>query len=149
LIVREMRPEDVGVCTVLGMQLHQEGYFSDLDFDKNKMFSVWQQIEQDNFCGFVAVDKNGDIAGLFVGLVCEHWFGKDLLASDLTLYVTPFYRGTSAAMRLLKAYEKWAKAKGAKVISLGVSTGITAERTGKFYERMGFNDVGKFYRRRS
>ena len=47
------------------------------------------------------------------------------------------------------AYEKWAKAKGAKVISLGVSTGITAERTGKFYERMGFNDVGKFYRRRS
>ena len=40
MIVREMRPEDVGACTVLGMQLHQEGYFSDLDFDENKMFTV-------------------------------------------------------------------------------------------------------------
>ena len=143
-----MRHSDVEVCAAIGSLMHQESYYRDLDFDRKKMRLVFEQIKAGGFCGFVAEEK-GKVIGLFVGLVCEHWFGKDLLASDLALYVIPKRRGSTAAMRLVRAYEKWAEDKGAKVISLGVSTDIRPERTGSMYERLGFNDVGKFYRRRS
>jgi GNAT superfamily N-acetyltransferase len=43
-------------------------------------------------------------------------------------------------MRLIKAYEAWARDIGVMAISLGVSTGVHHDRTIALYEMMGFEE---------
>jgi len=147
--IRAMTKDDVEKCLELGQAMHEESYFSFLTFNKEKLLALWVSITDypQMFCGFVA-EEGDEIVGLFVGGVSPHWFSDDLFASDMALYVTPSHRGSSAAVRLLKAYDIWATESGAKVINLGISTNINQDRTQKLYHKLGYKDMGLFNRRK-
>ena len=82
---------------------------------------------------------------MLVGLVSEHFFGHDLMASDLTFYIDKEHRGGTLGVRLMRQFEAWAKCMGARVISLGISTEIDAKRTGELYLRMGYRVTGEMF----
>ena len=92
-------------------------------------------------CGFVAENSTG-IVGFFMGYMTNAYFGPKILSSDLGLYVTPEHRGGSAAVKLVRAYEEWAIARGAKAMMLGITTGLEEEKTFGLYQRLGFKKVG-------
>ena len=81
--------------------------------------------------------------GAFV--VNPSFFGHDLTASDLMLYVVPEKRGSTIAHRIIKKYEEWAISQNVTEISLGISTGISVERTSKFYEALGYRQKSVTY----
>ncbi len=66
--------------------------------------------------------------------------------SDL-LFVLPERRGLVAAKRLIQRFFGWSRKVGAKTAFIGVSTGVFPERTGRFFELMGFRPMGMMYRR--
>lgn len=147
--IREMSLGDVHHSLSLAADMHQESWFREFDFDVKKALSIWDRkvAQPDRWCLFVAEDDD-KIIGVFAGCAFEHFFGNDLVATDLILYVDPSHRGGSAAPRLIKTYEQWARQIGAKDIQIGVSTGVNAERTARLFEKLGFGHRAYIFRKR-
>jgi GNAT superfamily N-acetyltransferase len=60
----------------------------------------------------------------------------------LGFYIRADYRGGSAAVRLLRTVEKWAKDMGAKQFCVGQSLGGKVEQMKSFYVRNGYDICG-------
>lgn len=150
MIIREMTTEDVKHCIDLGREMHSESVYRNLDFNEDKLWAIWEQhVQHPNMYCMRVADQDGEIIGAFVGLRFEHFFGHDLCSSDLILYVTPEHRGGTAAPRLVKEYERWATSMGVKEIQIGVSTGVTVDRTAALFQKLGFGDEARYYRKRT
>ena len=149
MIIRWMTLDDLPIAIAMGSSMHKESWFSHFDYEDSKLQELWDITETypHMYCKFVA-EHDDKIVGMFVGMCAEHYFGHDKIASDLLLYVTPEARGGTAAVRLIKAYDKWAREAGAKEIHVGVSTGVNEERTVKLYEKLGFDSKATLLRKR-
>lgn len=97
---------------------------------------------------YVAITEDrGTFTGIIVGLLGPAWFAAHSSAHIATLYVRPDYRGSSAAVKLIKGFENWAKKHHIKDIRFEVDSGIDAERTYKFVERLGYHEAGRIFER--
>lgn len=85
--------------------------------------------------------------GFLWGFCCPLPWNPAKLAMDTLLYVEPEYRGSRAAYKLVKEWELWARMQGATCAQLSVASGIHEEKTGEFYQRMGYNHIGTQYRK--
>lgn len=125
---------------VLALSMHAESYYSGMEINKRK-FQLLFESGMSNPMFFCRVFENDQqLVGFFMGLLSEQFFGYDTVALDLGLYVIPEQRGKAArcVVDTIKQYEHWAFAAGAVDCTLGVSAGITDERSIKLYERLGF-----------
>lgn len=146
--VREATVYDLETLIALGELMHVESNYRSIIFSKDKTLVTGISIIADPmWCVRVCEGKDDEVIGMFVGYVSQFPFSYDLVASDFVLYVLPEYRGSTAALRLLGAYEAWAKSKEAKIINIGTTTGVNTDKVGEFYERLGFNRVGAVYRK--
>lgn len=149
MIVRSARHGDMDRLVELGKQMHAEGAYASLPFDEAK---VREQIADylehpEGRCLLVAEGADG-VAGMLAGFVDEYYFCHETVACDLVLYVERAHRGSSAAVRLIRAFRAWAREQGARDLCLAVSSGEDIERTGRLYERLGLQCVGGVYRQR-
>ena len=128
--------------------MHNESpRFRHFDFDSEKTAAlIGNLITWEHATAFVALSDR-QIVGMMGGFVAEHMFGPDKVASEVGLYVVPEHRGTTAAVRLLSAFEEWAARKGALDIVLGISTEVAADRTRHLYTRLGYVQSGYLMRK--
>jgi GNAT superfamily N-acetyltransferase len=146
--VRAPKPADLPALLALAQRMHAEGAYSFLPFDPKKVALLFVA------CGamkdhFAAVaDRGGAPVGFLGGKLATYPFCNETLATDLGFFVAPEHRASTAAVRLLRAFRAWAKERGAREVSLGVSSGVDVERIGALYERMGFRAMGGIYRER-
>lgn len=133
---------DVPCIVSMGAQMHAASpRLSGQTFDADKVEEiVCRLVESDYGCAFVSEIGN-EITGFFLGLINETWFGHDLIAQDLALYVAPSKRGYGQASSLVDAYIEWARAKGAKP-EIGISAGGAVDKIERFYELKGFKAFG-------
>lgn len=96
---------------------------------------------------FVCVTEDGRIIGYLVAHFAPYLFCRQFTAEQEVIYVLPEYRGSRAAMMLMSHFERWARMKGALEVYAGVANGFNAERTTKFFEKLGFTDVGHYLRK--
>lgn len=89
--------------------------------------------------------KNGEMTGVMFGQLTTPWVSNDLIAVDVILYVKPSYRGRAVSLNLIKNYEAWAKANGAKAIQLSVSSGVDQEKTLTIYSKLGYTPQAVCY----
>lgn len=122
----------------LGRHMHAESTFKHDPWSDDKIRAIAEHPSV-FYAGLMDGDK---LIAFFLGCVTPQFFGPALVASDMAMYVQPDSRGGLHAVKLIKAFEQWAKARAAKCVNLGQSTGINIERTRKFYERMGYKTVG-------
>lgn len=87
--------------------------------------------------GVVAMDGQ-TLVGFMIGFVGAPWYSRRVEAMEQLLYVDPAWRGGSMAHRLIHHFEDVCIDAGAKVLSVGASTGMAEERTVMLYERMGY-----------
>lgn len=145
-MIRPATPSDIPDLLALGRRMHAESWYAYLPFDDDKIATVLQSTMAH---GFVAVSEtDGTIHGGMVGAISAFWFCRELMAHDLALFVEPGKRGGIAAARLVQHFIAWAKAAGAREISLGVSTGVMVRETGELFEAMGLRHVGGIYKAR-
>jgi GNAT superfamily N-acetyltransferase len=88
-----------------------------------------------------AEPQKGEIVGVMAGATYKPAFSRDLMACDYVLYVRPDFRGF-VAVRLVAAFIAWAKSKGVKLITAGVTAGIDNDKAIQLYEIMGFKKSG-------
>lgn len=137
---------DIQPICKLGKEMHVESEFKDLHWNEEKVLK-WldMNVKSPNRFVLCAYDES-TLAGVFIGSISEFYFGNDRLASDLLWYVGVDYRGGRVGIRLLKEFEKWAREQNVDRIQVGVSSGMSIERTGALLERMGFNQIGGLYK---
>lgn len=94
---------------------------------------------------YVAV-RDGAIVGFL--WAASHFlapWNPALVASDYLFYVVPEVRASLTGMRLIKAYQAWAKELGCVEVRLSIASGINQDRVGRMYERLGFSSFGSVY----
>ena len=132
--------DDLADIARLGRLMHQESSFAPLDYDVDRVKETIGCLIDKNQFVVVVEDTNGEIVGGMAGMVEQSWFGGDMIANDLALFLDPAVRGGRLAFRLVAAWITWAKMAGAKQLRPGVVSGSKAAE--EMYERMGFQKTG-------
>lgn len=95
----------------------------------------------------VIADEDDVIAG-GIFCVCEPMLhSDDKVAYDVTIMIDEDHRGRciKQLVQIIEEYKAWAIAEGAKIIKMGVSSGINIDKASKFFEIMGFQRVGAMH----
>lgn len=143
-MIRQATPGDISQLINLGARMHAESRFSVLGYDRRKVADLFAHLLATN--QFVEViERDDEIIGGFAGFVTEHWASKDLVSYDCGLFIAPDCRGGGDAARLIKRFRAWAIGCGAKMVTLGVNTGVHPERTARLMEAVGFEQIGTLY----
>lgn len=149
MVIRPGRYEDIEQLIEMGERMHNEGAYAFLPFDREKVRRLMISYinDRETQCGLVA-EEAGVVVGMFAGYVSDYFFCDEKVACDMILYVDREHRGSSAAVRLIRAFRDWAGERGSRELCLGVSTQINTETTGRFYEKMGLSLSGGLYKQR-
>lgn len=138
--LRMATPDDLPAIVVLGRVMHQESSFAPMDYDVDRVKETISDLMNKSQFVVVAEDTNGEVIGSMAGMCTQSWFGSDMVANDLALFIHPDHRGGMLAVKLIKTFVHWAKLAGAKQIRPGVVSGSrTAEA---LYDRLGFTRCG-------
>lgn len=140
-LIRDATPDDLDLLMDIAQAMHQESpRFSKLAFSEAKVLQLYVGLmELPN--GLLAVaEKDGVVVGGVAGIVTEHWFSTDLTANEFAVFILPEHRGGMTAARLVQHYVQWAKAQGAKLIQLGISTGVQPVETAALYRALGLKE---------
>jgi GNAT superfamily N-acetyltransferase len=87
---------------------------------------------------FVA-DRDGDVCAMLVGALVPLWFApRTVMAAELAWWVEPRARGTTVAVRLVRAYEEWARASGATVTTMSSLDGCNGADVATMLSRLGY-----------
>jgi len=130
----------------LGKEMHEESEFSSLDWNPEKVRDwIYRNIHDANRLVLCAYDAD-KLCGVFIAGISDFYFGDSTVSSDYIWYVDKNYRGTRVGIRLLKLYVEWAKSQEVDRIQVGVSSGMTVDRTGELLIRMGFEKIGGIYK---
>jgi GNAT superfamily N-acetyltransferase len=145
-MIRAATVADVPILVELGAQMHGESpRFSRLRYDAEKVRALLSSAVNAPHMLVVVAERDGAIVGGFVGMVAEHWCSRDLIATDLALFIDPRRRGGIFASRLLRAYLDWAEIKGAKLTQAGITTGVHQLATERLYEALGLSRCGSIF----
>lgn len=136
--LRPATHEDLTALMLIAETMHMESpRFSRLRFSGDKVQKLFVRLTVSPDALLLVAERNGELVGGIAGMVTPHWFSDDLVSNDYALFMLPEHRGGTTAIRLARAYIEWAQAKGAKMIQLGISTGVHAEETAALYKAIG------------
>lgn len=98
---------------------------------------------------FVRVIDDGELGavggiGAFAGP--HYLFVRPRMASEMFWWVEPDYRGGTAALRLIEAYEAWARDQGCEVVCF--SAFVDDPRVARLLDRRGYRHMESAYSKR-
>ena len=143
---REITNEDFPALCDLGQMMHEEGSYSHLKFSKPRLLETFKRYMDDpDRIGIIAMQGDKP-CGMIGGYVSKYYFSDQIVASDIAWFVLPEFRGTMIGVRLLDAFEDWAKSKGVSELRIGISTGVNMEAFDRLMKKRGYSMVGANYR---
>jgi len=148
MIIRNATSSDISPLIQFGSLIHAESKFSTLDFDPDKVRKTLDNIvgsKNGTHCCFIAESADKQLIGVFIGCIEEYFFSSSLMAHSILIYVHPDWRGSSAAVKFIHAFRKWAMNRKALEVCIGVASGVTIGRTDRFLRRLGFTVTGGNY----
>lgn len=136
MTVREATPDDAFDVLMLAHQFGKEAP-AGFKFSKDKVESFFDRVLADpTMVWFVSEDEDG-IGGFIVGLYTDHAFNDAKMAAELGWFMTKDKRGGTQAIRLVKAFEQWAKDIGAEYVAMCDIIGLSD--LANLYDRSGYS----------
>lgn len=148
--VREATVWDVMPAMKLGERYVVEaGAYIDIPYDPELAAGrMLEAISDDNQLFLVLVKEGGVVGLLWAAYGPFLIWSSECITTDIVVYVMPEHRGTRGSLQLLASYREWSEAKGAKEVRLSVASGIHEDKTGRLYNKLGFEHLGSQYRRK-
>jgi GNAT superfamily N-acetyltransferase len=137
---------DVPYLVAGGKQMHALTRFKNQPYIAervNKAFSDIISQGEGKYVFFVAENAEKQLVGALIGVLEQQIFSDLLTASVMHFDVLPEARMGGWGVRLLKAFEQWAKNRKVFEIAMGVNSGDHAESIGAFLKKMGYASVGE------
>ena len=137
---------DLDARLQLGRQLHGELVYAHLPYDEDKVRKALRRAVENpgRYC-LLTAEIGEKLIGLLYGEIGEHAFSRAIGATVHGYYVIPGRRGTSAALKMLHGFRRWACDRGAVALYVSVSSGIRMEQADRFLRRIGFRFTGGNY----
>ena len=139
--------EDLPVLVAMGRQALEESRYQTFNYDDAKVrksLEAYLADQRGKYAILVAVDE-GKILGYLFAMAEAYWFCDSVVATNISWFVLPEARGSSAATKLVMGFHRWAKNRGVTELKLIVSSAHHIERTDKMLRRMGFTNIGGNY----
>lgn len=143
-MIRPARERDIPKLIDLAESFHEDSAYRDFPIDRPSAYrSLAQCAQMATACLLVAEDRErGQITGFLAGVAQEVWFSRSRCATDL-VFVS---RRPSDSIKLVRQFVRWAWGVPRVIeVTMAISSGIHPERTGAFYERLGFTSIGGMY----
>ena len=134
--IRKAVEEDVLDCLILFKQFHKESKVPYSWDAKKTQEAIISSFPTDNY-EILLAEKDEEILGLIACMYGQPLFSSETLATEIAWYVHKDHRTSTAAFRLMKAYEEWALSKGVKYIGMTYLEGITD--LSQIYEKKGYS----------
>jgi GNAT superfamily N-acetyltransferase len=130
----------------LGRLMHEESSYSKLEFNEDRLRHIFNIYTTDPTRALILGRVNGEACGLYAGYITPYYFSNELVANDIAWFVVKERRGSSLGLRLLTAFENWAKDQGVSEIRVGYSTDINPTAFDSLMIKRGYSRVGGNYR---
>ena len=147
-MIREAGPADFPAMIELGAQMHAEGRYADLPYDRDKLMKLAMAMHTTGRGLFLMAEQGETPAGMLIVYLDEYFFCSVKVCRDLLLWVRPTFRGGLLGKFMVEEAEKWAKPRGAHECSFGVSNGGEWIRVSQLLERLGYTHDGNLLRKR-
>jgi hypothetical protein len=135
--VREATYEDIFELLMLAFEFSKEGPDHFKPFEKDVVEErLTGAIGNEDYLVLVLENK-GEIQGSIVGVCIAPWMMTEPFAVELAWFVRKSARDGRGAIKLVRAYESWAKSKGVTKICMSDLTKV--QGLGKLYERLGYS----------
>lgn len=105
---------------------------------------VRNDIERKHLNVFIAY-MDDEAVGFLVGVATPCFHRPAIVAEQKLWYVRPSRRTGVAALKLVQAYERWARINGATQIYTGSANTPFTERTSKLLEHLGYARTGTLH----
>ncbi len=135
--VREATYEDIFELLMLAFEFSKEGPDHFKPFEKEVVEERLTGAINNEAYLVLVLENNGEIQGGIVGVCMAPWMMSEPFAVELAWFVRKSARDGRGAIKLVKAYETWAKSKG--VTKIGMSDLTKIQGLGKLYERLGYS----------
>lgn len=132
-----------------GRRMHALTRFKHFDYSPERVTKAFESLicqGQKKYVFMVAEGANGRVVGALIGVIEQHIFSALLTASVMHIDVLEEARMGGYGVRLLKAFEIWARNRSVVEICFGVNSlePGSASDSG-FCERLGYKPVGRNY----
>ncbi len=120
-----------------------------LDFEPEEVIQTCQLILNDvdrEMANFFLVYKEDEPVGFIFAVCGKYIFNKQRYAQQELLFIRPAFRGTRAFLMLLRAFEEWARLRGAVEIWTGAAHSKSLEN---ILPRIGYPKVGSYHKKRT
>jgi GNAT superfamily N-acetyltransferase len=146
MAIRFATVDDIPALVALGKRMHAITRFRTFAFDEERVAQALRAALEkgtQRYVCFVAEDGDKQIAGALLAVLERHIFSEQLTASVMHYDVLPERRMGGYGLRLMKAFEQWARNRAVAEISFGINSGEGFEQVGGFARRIGFAAVGE------
>ena len=146
MAIRFATVEDIPALVALGKKMHAITRFRVFDYDEERVVRALRAAfveARSRYVCIVAEDSKGQVIGMLLAVLERHIFSDQLIASVMIFIVLPERRMGGYALRLMKAFEQWARNRQAAEISFGINSGEGCEQVGSFARGIGFATVGE------
>lgn len=140
--------ETMDEVVALGKEMHAESRFEALPLHEGRLresFAGALRDERGVYFLALARSDDGRVTGGLFGTVERPWFTDGILAHDYAFFVRHGYRGSSAALKLLTAFRRWAHKRGACELHIYQTVAVERERFDRMMRRCGFEFAGGNY----
>lgn len=146
-VVRDAHVEEVDEIAAIVGEVWNETIYAPLSFDHNMCANMMMGaiLKQSGwFLRIIADRQSGKAVGgllAWCGLLhCSH----DKVAHDVAMMIQLQHRGRCVRqfLQLVEEYKMWALADGAKIVKIGVSSGLKIDAFVELFERVGWKRTG-------
>ena len=146
--IRDMTADDLDTFVSLGKRMHNESIEPYPPIDPDFMQKYLEMaVSMPEIFLFAIAEDDGVPMGMVAAVAGPYSFSPEIRAASDLLFVLPEHRGSRAAIKLVQKFKGWSDSVGARTANLSVATGVSPERTGRFFELMGFRPMQKTYQR--
>jgi Acetyltransferase (GNAT) family len=143
----KLTKEDALQLLEIGEQFHKEAvHYKGSVFDKERVWKLFDKsVTSPSTTCVVYVKEGEEVVGAIMGSMSARFFSGERVATDLGMFLKPAYRGSSAFLKLFKAFEQWAIDNKAQHIVVGHTTGIEMEVGKTLFPRLGYSLMGYIF----
>ncbi len=143
MIIRRMDISEIDKLTDGAKEFFKESSTFKGEFCPEIFMSTWEFLYKTDQGIIFVLDNEGEIAGGIGGMAIPDCITGILSATEAFWYTRKEHRGQG--LRLLTAYEAWAKERGCKKVRMVHLSDLMPDRLRRFYEKRGYREIETTY----
>ena len=138
-MIREAAETDLDAIAEMGVKFSAyTAYAQHMNPTKEQLFNAFKTLIEIGKIFVAEID--GKVVGFIACLVHPSWFSQTtLIAMEMAWWIEEAHRGGVSGIRLVKAYEEWAKQMGASFICMSDLMSDGNAGLGNMLERLGYS----------